>query len=92
MAKHPFTEEEIRRFLYPDAMRGIGFDIANSRKIPQDEKDSLIKAVEEWWLHNGTFSNRQRSLLYRIRNEYHISNSSLRNECKPDGLLDKILW
>lgn len=86
------TEEQRKRLLYVDAMRGLGFDIANSNKIPENEKNSLISAVEEWLFHDGTFTRRQRGLLYRIRNEHHIFNSSLYSECEPETWLDKLLW
>jgi hypothetical protein len=86
-------EEEIIRLVgndINDAMRGWGFDIANSNKIPEEEKNSLIKAVYEWALHGREFTTRQHSLLYRIRNEYHIRRSSLYKEAIPESFWDKI--
>lgn len=84
----PLTPEETARIL----MRGICYDIANSHKIPNDEKKSLINAIENWLLRDGTFSTRQRSLLYRIRNEYHIRNSGLYSQAEPESFLDIIRY
>ena len=82
------TEEEMRRIQYSDVMRGVGYDIAHSDKIPEDEKESLIRACENYFFAGGSFTTRQRSLLYRIRNDYHIR--SISHEARPESLWDKI--
>ena len=74
---------------YRDVVRGIGYDIANSPKIPEDEKPSLIKAVEKYFFSNGSFTIRHRSLLCRIQNEYHMG--WLSGETWADSFWDGIL-
>lgn len=88
-------EQRIRMYGLLDKQRWLdGFvaDILCSNKIPKSEKQSLCKAVDDWLFRNGTFTRRQRGILFRIRNEHHISNSSLYSECEPETWLDKLLW
>lgn len=83
------SEEEKRRIQYSDVMRGVGYNIGHSDKIPEDEKESLIRACENYFFADGLFTTWQRSLLYRIRNDYHIQ--WLANEAKPESFWDKII-
>lgn len=84
------SEEVMRRLRMGDVMRGVGYDIANSPKIPEDEKMPLIRACESYFIANTSFTTRQRSLLYRIRKEYHIRQSGLCSEAKPASFWDEI--
>ena len=60
-----------------DVMRGLGFDIANSENLSEDQKNELIKSVHGWLFSAREFTSRDMGLLFRVRNEYHISNSGL---------------
>ena len=84
------SEEVIRRLQMGDVMRGVGYDIANSARIPEDEKMPLIRACESFFFADGSFTMRQRSLLYRIRKDYHIRQSGLYLEAKPASFWDEI--
>lgn len=59
------------------AMRGFGFDIANSENLSEDQKNELIKSVHGWLFSAREFTSRDMGLLFRVRNEYHIRNSRL---------------
>ena len=59
------------------AMRGFGFDIANSENLSVAQKNELIKSVHRWLFDDREFTTRDKGLLFRVRNEYHISNSRL---------------
>lgn len=59
------------------AMRGFGFDLANSENLSEDQKNELIKSVHGWLFSAREFTSRDIGLLFRVRNEYHIRNSGL---------------
>lgn len=44
-----FSEEVKRHLQLGDVMRGVGYDIANSSIIPEDEKMPLIRACESYF-------------------------------------------
>lgn len=58
-------------------MRGVGFDIANSVRLSEKQKIELIKACEDYYYRDRAFNNYERTLLYQVRDEYHIRNSGL---------------
>lgn len=60
-----------------DVMRSLGFDIANSENLSEDQKNELIKSVHGWLFSAREFTSRDMGLLFRVRNEYHIRNSGL---------------
>lgn len=60
-----------------DIMSGLGFDIANSENLSEAQKNELIKSVHGWLFNDREFTTRDKGLLFRVRNEYHIRNSGL---------------
>lgn len=58
-------------------MTGFGFDIANSENLSEAQKNELIKSVHRWLFDDREFTSREKGLLFRVRNEYHIKNSGL---------------
>lgn len=60
-----------------DIMRGVGFDIANSNNLTDKQKEELIKACEDYYYKSKSFSTYERSLLFKVRDEYHIRNYGL---------------
>ena len=71
-------------------MRHWGYVIVVSDKIPDEEKDDLIAAVRDYAISDKPFSTRQRSLLYRIRNDRWIRNSCHYNEAQPESFWDRL--
>lgn len=58
-------------------MRGVGFDIANSVRLSEKQKNELIKACEDYYYRDRPFNNYEKTLLYQVRDEHHIRNSGL---------------
>lgn len=85
-----FSLEEKNKFLHGDAMRGFGYDIANSYKLTDNEKSKLIKAVEDWLFRDIPFSTTEKNLLWKVRKEYHINNSVLTHIAEPASWYDRI--
>lgn len=99
LKKAGFDDQDIELIIYIEEkrqavehnMRHWGYVIAVSDKIPDEEKDDLIAAVRDFAMSDKPFSIRQRSLLYRIRNERWIRNSCLYDEAQPESFLDRLL-
>lgn len=86
------TEEQKNRLLCGDIMGGIGYDIANFSKLTDSQKRKLITACEEFIFHEKPFTTEQKNLLWRVRKEYHIRNSSLYYEAESATWADRLLW
>lgn len=67
-------------------MRGVGFDIANSVRLSDKQKKELIKACEDYYYRDRDFNNYEKTLLYQVRDEYHILNSGLYKLAKHNFL------
>ena len=73
MDKYPLTNFE----RYGTIMRGVGYDIANSPILSEEEKKVLIKACENFFYQDIPFKKEERCLLWKVRKLYHIRNSGL---------------
>ena len=64
-------------FMIETSMRGVGFDIARSVRLSDKQKNELIKACEDYYYRDRAFNNYEKTLLYQVRDEYHIRNYGL---------------
>lgn len=83
--------EIMKQQMCHDSMRGVGFDIANSSQLNEKQKKELIRACENYFYNDVPFNKYHKSLLYKIRKEYHIVLTGLSEMAKPKGLLDVLL-
>lgn len=72
------------------SMRGVGFDIANSSQLNEKQKEELIRACENYFYNDVPFNKYHKSLLYKVRKEYHIALTGLSEIAKPKNILDVI--
>ena len=81
--KHPeWTHHQFFAFIAlfdnrRDIMLGVGFDIARSVRLSDKQKNELIKACEDYYYRDRPFNKYEKTLLYQVRDEYHIRNSGL---------------
>ena len=87
MDKYPLTNFE----RYGTIMRGVGYDIANSLILSDEEKNILIKACENYFYQNRSFTKQERYLLWKVRKLYHIRNSGLCYQAEPSSFFDRLL-
>ena len=80
-----------KQWMRHNSMRGVGFDIANSTRLNEKQKNELISACENYFYNDVPFNKYHKSLLYKIRKEYHIVLTGLSEMAKPKGLLDVLL-
>lgn len=80
-----------KQWMRHNSMRGVGFDIANSSQLNEKQKKELIRACENYFYNDVPFNKYHKSLLYKIRKEYHIVLTGLSEMAKPKGLLDVLL-
>ena len=84
-------DEIMKQQMCHNIMRGVGFDIANSSQLNEKQKKELIRACENYFYNDVPFNKYHKSLLYKIRKEYHIVLTGLSEMAKPKGLLDVLL-
>ena len=80
-----------KQWMRHNSMRGVGFDIANSFRLNEKQKKELISACENYFYNDVPFNEYHKSLLYRVRKEYHIVLTGLSEMAKPKGPLDVLL-
>lgn len=71
-------------------MRGVGYDIANSSILSNEEKEILIKACENYFYQDRSFTKQERWLLWKVRKLYHIRDSGLCYQAEPSSLFDRL--
>lgn len=71
-------------------MRGVGYDIANSSILSNEEKEILIKACENYFYQDMPFTKQERCLLWKVRKLYHIRNSGLCYQAEPSSFFDRL--
>lgn len=88
MDKDPLTIFDFEH--YSTIMRGVGFDIANSPILSGEEKNILIKACENYFYQDKSFTKQERCLLWKVRKLYHIRNSGLCYQAEPSSFFDRL--
>lgn len=84
-------DEIMKQQMCHNSMKGVGFDIAHSVRLTYNQKKELIRACENFFYNDVPFNDNHKSLLYRVRKEYHIVLTGLSEMAKPKGLLDVLL-
>jgi len=79
-------------FAKQHVMRGVGFDIANSKRLNENEKSELIKACEALFFSNIPLQQCHKHLLWKVRKKYHIMLCGLDSQAEPSSFIDKILY
>ncbi len=82
------VDEIMKQQMCHDSMRGVGFDIANSSQLNEKQKKELIRACENYFYNDVPFNKYHKSLLYKVRKEYHIVLTGLSEIAKPKGIFD----
>lgn len=73
-------------------MRGIGFDIANSKNLKESEKQELLRGCEALLYMESPLQKRHKHLLWKIRKDYHIILSGLDQQAEPSSFWDRLLY